>query len=325
MSRRNTTEDLIAAVRSLLDESNTAALSDERDILPALNRAQDVAANLLARHYEAPLLVHSDVPIVPGQREYPIPEDAFEDRLEKVELLLGGLFLPIKRIDYRDASALDSASPSTAASPPRYYSVVGSKYRLLPAGPSSGSLRIWYLKDPEPLVLSQGRITLVNSSSNYIILDQVGDALSTSTAELNCYINIIDGQSGIVKGTLQINSIVGNKITFKSVFGPNDRLSVLNKTIGNSLSAVPVEPDDFLCTIQGTCIPVLRKPFSNYLIQFAVAEMQRKLGGAADIELKVRDELLKLVERSWVGRETSLRVSRNNRNWKVPIRRFYNV
>lgn len=321
MARRLTTEDLIAEVRSMIDESNLVSVRDEEDIIPALNRGQDQAANILARHYEAPLLAYKEVTLTSGQAEYNIPEEAFEQRLEKIEVRVNNLFYPVKRIDYRDATSYESLTTKTNI--PYYYAVIGQKYRLLPSPTSTYPLRIWYLKDPEPLVKNQGRITFVRAELNYLIVDMVGGDLTVSNTDLNCYVNIIDGQTGTVKGTLQIASIQGNKITFKSALGPNDRETVLNKTISTSLSSIPVEQDDYLCTIHGTCIPVLKKPFSNYLIQFAVAEMQRKLGGPADMELKVRQDLEAVVERSWVGRENSLRVSRNNRNWEIPPRRFF--
>lgn len=315
--RRLTTTDLIEEVRSLLDESNRANVSDELDILPALNRAQDVAANILARHYEAPLLAYKSLQLTQGQSEYDIPEDAFEQRIEKCEVYITSVYYPVKRIDYRDITLYETP---TRTNVPYYYAVIGTKFRLLPTPTAVYPLRIWYLKDPEVLVAPQGRITVLNTANNYVVVDQVGTDLTSAMDDLNSFVNIIDGQSGAIKGTLQIQSIAGNKITFKTV---PSRSTVLNKTISTSLPAT-IEQDDFLCTIHGSCIPVFKKPFSNYLIQFAVAEIQRKLGGPADIELKVRDELEKLVERSWVGRENYLRVQKRNRNWQVPSRRYFN-
>lgn len=315
--RRLTTTDLIEEVRSLLDESNRANVSDELDILPALNRAQDVAANILARHYEAPLLTYKSLQLTQGQSEYDIPEDAFEQRLEKCEVYITSVYYPVKRIDYRDITLYETP---TRTNVPYYYAVIGTKFRLLPTPTAVYPLRIWYLKDPEALVAPQGRITVVNTTGNYLIVDDAGTSLTSAMDNLDSYVNIVDGQTGNIKATMQVQSINGNKVTFKS--SPS-RDTVLNKTISGSIPAT-VERDDFVCLIHGTCIPVFKKPFSNYLIQFAVAEIQRKLGGPADLELKVRDELEKIVERSWVGRENFLRVQKRNRNWQVPSRRYFN-
>ena len=49
--------DLIDEVRSMLDEDNRTSVSDTADILPALNRAQNYAANILSRHYESHYLL----------------------------------------------------------------------------------------------------------------------------------------------------------------------------------------------------------------------------------------------------------------------------
>ena len=50
-----TTNDMLEQVRSLIDEDNTVSVTDP-DILNSLNRAQKFALNILARHYEEPLL-----------------------------------------------------------------------------------------------------------------------------------------------------------------------------------------------------------------------------------------------------------------------------
>lgn len=318
MARRVTTEDLIQEVRSMIDESNLVSVRDQEDILPALNRAQAAAANILARHYESPLLAYKDISLSSGEQEFDIPEEAFEERLEKIEVRVNSLFYPVKRIDYRDISAYETISKTNI---PYYYAIVGNKVRLVPNTTGVYSFRLWYLQDPEPLVSSQGRITKVADDKSYVILDAAGPDLTVDNSALNCYVNVVDAQTGKIKGTLQVANIQGSRIYFKSAFGPNDRETVLNKDI---LTAVPatVEPDDMLCLIHGTCIPIM-KAYSNYYVQFAVAEMQRKLGGPADMELRVQQELEKIVERSWVGRETSLRVARVNRNWALPPRRFF--
>ena len=87
-----TVDDLIDQVRSLLDEDNIESVSDSADIIPALNRAQDYASNILARHYEAPLLKKVEITTVSGQEEYFIPEDAMEERIERVEVKVNNQF-----------------------------------------------------------------------------------------------------------------------------------------------------------------------------------------------------------------------------------------
>jgi len=322
-------DNLIAETRSLLDEDNRVSVSDIDDILPALNRAQNYAANILARHYESPMLTKVDVPTVSGQMEYDIPEDAFEQRLEKLEARVGNSFYPLKRIDYRDISLYEN---KTSTSIPYYYVIVGTRFRIIPASNSAYPLRAWYLKDPPPLVTSQGRINIVNAAGNYIIVDAVGEDITTEADQLNSYINVIDAQTGRRKATFQVQNVAGSRINFKTV---PTRSTVLNTAIDTSMSSllantsdeegpdVVIEPDDHICVIKGSCVPFFKKPFSNFLVQYAIAELRRKLGGAAELELRVLEGLEEQVERSWVGQENTRRVKKANGNWGLPIRRYY--
>jgi len=165
-------------------------------ILQVLNRAQDFASNILARHYEDPLLTKTSVTLVNGQAEYDIPEDAFEDRLEKIEVTVNQFQYEVQRISYRDLSVYESNSN---VSVPYYYAIVGRKYRLIPTPTSNNTLRVWYLKDPDQLVVNQGRITSINTASNYVLLDSVGTDLTTESDQLASYVNVIDKQTGKIK------------------------------------------------------------------------------------------------------------------------------
>ena len=327
-----TVDSLIDEVRSMLDEDNRESIRDAEDILPALNRAQNYAANILARHYESPMLAHEEVTTVTNQREYDIPENAFEQRLEKVEVQVNNLFYPLTRISYRDISLYETQSTTSI---PYYYVIVGNRYRILPTSNATYPLRVWYLKDPLRLVQKQGRINIVNTTDNYVILDNVGSDLTTEADNLDSYVNIIDGQTGLRKATLQVKNINGNRINFKT---SPARSEVLNITIDTGLATsglvknqtanqpdVSINPDDFICLIHGTCVPFFKQPFSNFLVQYAIAELRRKLGGPADLELRVLKDLEEQVERSWVGREQSLRVTKKNNSWDLPIRRYYGI
>lgn len=322
-----TADDLISDVRSMLDEENRDSVDTDADILPALNRAQDFATNILARQYDAPLLATTVIQTVNNQQSYDIPEDAFEQRVEKVEVEVNSLYYPVTRIDFRDVSLYETQG---ATSIPYYYAVVGRKIRILPTTNGTYNLRLWYLRDPLPLVQEQGRITLVNEASQYILVDSVGGNLTTETDQLNSYVNFVDGNTGVIKGSMQIKTINDNKITFKT--SPT-RTNVLNRTISTDLAgltddtgqSVTLEPDDYVCVVKGTCIPYLIKPFSNFLIQYAVAEIRRKLGGPADLEERILQKFEQQVERQWVGQEQTTRVSKRNDKWNLPIRRYWGI
>ena len=327
-----TVNDLLDEVRSLLDEDNRISVSDSSDILPALNRAQNYAANILSRHYESPMLRWKTVQTVSGQEEYFIPENAFEQRIEKVEVSVNNFFYPVKRISYRDISSFES--PSTTAVP-YYYAVIANRYRLLPQASAAYPMRIWYLEEPPQLVKSQGRINIVNTANNYVIVDSIGSDLTTEADSLNSYVNIIDAQTGKRKASYQIQNISGNKITFKT--SPT-RTTVLNTQIDTSMVSssllvntdtdnegadVSIEADDFVCIVRGACVPFFKKPFSNFLVEYATAEIIRKLGGDSSQEQKVLQALEEQVERSWVGREQSLRVTQASGAWNSNRRGYF--
>lgn len=317
MSRRLITDDLLAEVRSLIDEINESNIDDVRDLLPALNRAQDYAANLLARRYEEPLLTNKTVTLVPGQAEYPIPEDAFETRLEKVELFLNQFYAEVDRIDFRDLT--DFEAPLTT-NVPYYYAIVGRNYRIVPTPSSAQTMRVWYLKDPLPLVKAQGRV-LSSPVANYLVVDAVGEDLSTNTEDLNSYVNVIDGDTGEIKGALQIQSIdsENHRVTFKAT---PDRTLVLNREVTGDATALSIEPDDYICTIHGSCIPFFKKPIANFMITYAAADIKvNKLNGEPGLLTQQLSLMENQVERLWVGQEQTHRVKLTNRNFGSGSRR----
>jgi len=306
MARRLIVDDLIADVRSRANEQNTETLDDETDILPALNRGYDMAANILARQYEAPLLAYTLVPMVQGTQEYDIPEDAMEHRIERIEVEVAGVYYPVKRLDPREGGVFES--PAQVAIP-YYWEVVGDKYRLLPSVSGTYNLRVWYNKDPLPLVKSQGMITSIGS--NYVILTNEGDALTAEGDQLDSYVNIIDGRTGRLKATMQTQSIVNGKLTFKATPA---RSTVLDLPVVGTIPST-VNRDDYVCLVHGTCIPFMKKPLSNYLIQYAVAELSESLRGNGDYENALLKKFEEAVERSWVGRSSTIQVSSESRIW----------
>jgi hypothetical protein len=316
MAQRITVNELMTAVRQQLNEDSTLSVSDLGDILPALNRAQNYALDILARHYKDPLLASTMIHAVAGQTLYDIPEDAFEMRLLKVEVKVGGNFSELTRIDYLDVALYENTQAMVSI--PMYYNIIGNQFKVLPAASGTYNFRVWYLKDPLPLVSSQGRLNSVNELGNYVIIDEVGQDLSAVSDSLDSFVNIIDGATGATKGVLQIQSIQNNKITFKTV---PTRATVLDVTVSTSLVGLGVQLDDYLCLSSGTCVPFLKKPFSNFLVQFAVAEIVRKLGGDAATEEQVLQKFEQQVERTWVQRPNPLRIQKRNATWAVPIRR----
>jgi hypothetical protein len=307
-----TVNSLIESVRSILDEVNEANLDDEGDLLPSLNRGYDCALSLLAKHYVAPILAYETVSLTSGTQEYPIPKDAIEDRLLKVEIYNNQAYSEIQRVDYSQITPFDTPSRVNF---PYYYTVVGSNYRLLPPPTATYPLRIWYAKHPGTLVQEQGRIEVIGS--NYVLVDEVGDSLSPTG--MAAYINLVDGETGSIKATMQVQSIIGNKITLKAT---PDRSSVYGRDTTGTLPTT-LAKDDLICSAAGSPIPVLRSTVANFLVQFTVAEMTRKLGGEPTIEEKVKSDFEEYLRKMHHGRETYSRVKKRSREWGTTGRRYF--
>lgn len=318
-----TVENLVDEVRAMLDEENADSVSTERDILPSLNRGQDFAFDILARKYQEPILAKTTLDVVGSQEEYDIPENVFEDRIQKMEVMVPSsssgraTFREIQRISYRDISNYESTNKTNV---PYYYCIVGRKIRLIPTPTGTYDIRMWYLRNPEKLKYPQGRITVINTTSNYIVVDSLGSSLTTEADQLGSYVNLIDGQTGEIKGTMQVQVLSDSKITFRST---PTRSTVLNREVSGDLSSLTIGLDDYVSPIDGTCVPYYGKPVSNFLIQFAIAEITRKLGGSADTEEKILEKFEKQVERTWVGRETTLRIKKKAASWGTPINRWW--
>lgn len=309
MPRFKTVDDLISEVRSLIDEDNQSNIKDSDDILPSLNRAQSYAFNILARHYEEPLLSYTETTVSAGVQEIPIPENIFEDRIEQVEFYNNaGFYYELRRISYRDISRYESTSSTDV---PAGYALYGRKIRFPTPPTGSYNMRIWYLREPDTLLKSQGRITKVGA--DYLVVDSLGSDVDTVEDSLGNYINVIDGQTGEYKQTLQVNLTSGNKLTIRSVA---TRSPVLNRVVSTSIDS-EVETDDYICLVEGSCVPFFMYPIHNFMVQYASNEMKRKIGTSdTQLEEQLKREFEKQVERSWVGREQALRIKPISRSFR---------
>lgn len=327
-----TTQNLVDEVRSLLDELNGESVDTVKDILPSLNRAQDFAFDVYTRVYPEPILMPLEndpttglgpgITVNGGQNDYTIPDTIFEDRVLKVEFAIpagngvGRSFREVQRISYRDLSNYESASRTNL---PYYYCIFGRTIRFVPNPTGTYQPRLWVLRNPEKLVLPQGRVTKVNAGSGYAVLDSVGPDLTPESDQLGSYVNWVNGRTGEIRATLQLATITENRVGFRAV---PMRTSVLGRTV---VGTVPSDgdPDDYLCLAEGTCVPYFGKPTANFMIQFGTAEITRKLGGDAATQEQVVQKFEQQVERTWVGRERQTRVQKRSQNWGVPTRRWY--
>lgn len=316
MARKlQTVQDLADTVRSRIDELNRDTIDDVRDILPALNRALEYAVDIYARQYPDPYLASTTIALEAGEDEYQLPEDAYEDRVVKVDLLYNSYFYSdIQRISYRNLADYETNNVNTE---PYYYAMVGRTIKLVPVPSSGYSMRVWYVKNPNQLVLPQGRITVVNTANNYVVVDSVGSDISTESDQLSNFVNIINARTGEVRGTFQVLSTDDTRITIRTT--PN-RTEVLGHEVLDSLVDVGVKEDDYVCLATGTCVPYLSSPTSNFLIQYSIAELSRQLGINSVEEEQVLDKFEKQVKTTWAGREPTMRVNKRSNIYGTPMR-----
>lgn len=327
MARSITTRGLIEAVRSLIDEANEAEIDDNIDILPSINRGFDDALDILSRKYPDALIKAIDVDIADGvDGVYPIPADAFQERIEKVETKLHGYFHEIKRIDYRDITLYDTPQP---VSTPYYYAVIGPEFKIVPPPTGIQGMRVWYIPEAGPLVPEYGRITAINKTNpteQYIRLTDMQDVdqLSSDMDSLSAYVNLIDGRSGRIKATMQISKVVNSQVYLASAPIADARQTVEGRTV---VYAIPdsVTKDDYLCPVEGTCIPPMRSPLTNFLISYASAEIKAlKLEGDPGVVFQMLSRFEERIDKTWVRRESSLRVGKSSRIWSPRARSLWN-
>lgn len=316
-----TVSDMMATIRSKLQEHNNTKVSDD-EILYALNAGQDFAFDIIARRYPDSI-AKIQTATLNSDNTITIPEDAFEQRLTRVYRVTNGEYsTPLERVDYREAD--DFVGQQGA---PTHYAVLKNKVSLLPSqNITSYTYKIAYVQDLEPLVKDQGRIeTVVLAADNgddagnaAIVVNSLGTSLTNDASNINRFVNIVDGTTGLIKCSLEVKTINTStkRITFKA--NPT-RSTVLNKTISDDLST-DVEVDDYICIITGSCVPYFRKPSSNFILQFATTEIKRSVGMDAqqeEVALRKYEEQLEKINSK---RESTDRVFRRRRTRRLDRR-----
>jgi hypothetical protein len=304
-----TTDDIMAQVRDQLQETNITTVSDET-ILRAINRGVDYAWNVYVRHYPDPLIVRSPVTSIDADGTFQIPDDAFEQRLQKVELEQAGIVYELERINYRRTTPYRN---NVIGSRPVYYAIRGRTVELLPKPGSAFNFHAYYVRRPDRLRLQQGQVasfTAAGAGDASIVVDSVGSTLSTDDP-YSKYVNFVDGKTGEIRGSAEIKTIDGQQITFKQT---PTRSTVLGRSISGDIPS-DLGVDDYITDIRGSCVVFLQQPTSNFLIQYAVSEIRRALGYDTGIEKSALAEFEAQVEHTWAGREASMRVKPSNRVW----------
>ncbi len=309
MSEVITTDQLIQEVRDQSDEHNERSPEDDH-IVRLLNRGQRIVGQVLARSYPDPL-VKRDTLSIDSSGYNDIPSDCFEDRILSIEITIpGSTPVETRRRSYRDATRLATAA---SVAIPSEWDIEGRRIRWLqtPTGVYEG--RVWYVRKLLPLVKQQGKITTVGAT--YVIVDTAGDDLSSSSDEVESYVNIVNRQTGEVRASFQISSISNGTITFRA---SALRSTVAGQTISGSASLATsgASVDDYVCIVTGTCVPYFADGISHYLVEYAVSELARSHADPqAQLSQTVLRDMEGRVETTGSGRELTERVKHRSTQW----------
>lgn len=310
----DTVNDLIQEIRDQADEHNKEGPLTDDAILRVLNRGLLIANGILARQYPDPLLKRKEFnPGTPTE----IPYDCYGDMVEYIEISVPGGPFETRRRMYRDATRL--FSPATT-SIPRNWDIEGRAIRWFQAPSGTYPATMWYVRKLDKLVKSSGRITSVGS--NYLIVDELTGVTSESDQK-NSYINVINGMTGEVKGTFQINAITGQKVTLRSV-PIRSEVGYREVTSSDKLSEVNIrEGDDYISIVDGSCVPFFRDELLVMLVQYCVAEISRSSGSAKpEYEKELAQYAEKRLASTWAGREQVMRVKNRAPQWRLSFRRL---
>lgn len=304
-----TVDDMVNEVRDQLDESNTEDVTTP-DILQALNRGQRKAANILAKHCKDLLLATTTVTST-GSSDLDVPEAAFGRRIDQITVTRNSLEYPLTRVSYRD---LHKYTSSAIVQVPSVYALKGRQFVVKPTPQTGVAFNVWYTKAPETLVLQQGRVTSVSVAGTYVLVDALGSDLTTATDTLGAFVNVVDAQTGEIKVSLQTLALAtaSKKVSFKT--SGLTLSSVYNRTIATAIPTT-VEVNDYVCAIQGTCVPDLPDSCLDYVVQYAVFEIRRRMGEPVQDEGSMLKELEKDIETQWAGRESASRITNKARHW----------
>lgn len=318
-----TAEDLLLQVREQSDEYNTDDISDTL-ILRALSRGQQKLTSMASAKSSSIFITECILS----------PED-FTGNVATIPPIFPAYKVLAVEAHYSNRSAIKlQARAFSALTPwkvgnswggvPAVYSIAGNKLTVSPGINSISHISVILQVRPLPLVKSLGRVSNIDDiATNVFSIVEWNDGLTTEIDDLNCFLNIVDPLTGIVKGTVQINSLDEDATSIEISSSPL-RSKVFGLTVSSSLEDIDIALDDEICLAKGTCVPYLMEDFSNYLISFATLEIKRSLGENVEAEYANLKEMEEEVKRSWAGTPGIMRVKHTNKNWrKLSLRHLF--
>lgn len=306
-----TTTELIDEIRSLADEHNTAAWTDDR-VLAAANRGLRYVVSKLVEDYPEPLLVRAEIATTSYDADegLEIPDDCYENRVVYVQMDTPGRPTPVEARTSRTIGAheYDSSVAVPAAWYPR-------KRRVVLAPPPNGTYAalLDYVQKPDPLVPVWGRVTSVGAT--YIVVDDLSTDVSSAGDEVESYVNVVDGSTGEIRGTFQVGHLEGGKLTLRAT--PVASTKMGRAVSGSaSISTLGVAEDDYICHVRGTCVTQFGDMFSSYVVDYAAACISRALAEAtASISEAIARRAKEDAAQQRAGRGATRRIKNRSRVW----------
>jgi hypothetical protein len=299
-----TVDGLIEDTRQLLDEDNTESVSDGK-ILKQLNIAARSLYHTVAKQYDQ-MYMEKAAFTTDGTAFLDIPTDAFGRRVEFITYSNGFEQIRIEAVapsKLRRHSTIRSNYPSC-------YTTARNSIELFPIPGSGLTGYIHYMKKPSTLVKSMGRI--VDATSSVLTLDSLGDDITTDVDTLGAFFNVVDPNTGLIKGTFQAAAIdsTANELTIKTT-GLN-RTSVYGSTIGTSLTDI-ASVDDYICVVGGTCVVEMLSDYADYISYMAMSLIKGSLRvPLSQVEMDTLAQLKQTAETLWSGRENDNKVTNKN-------------
>lgn len=317
MSRGQTISNILDELRAAVEEENSVQIQDDYNLLPILNRAHRKAYEILTQAYPEPLLDYRDIAV--STREFNLPENIYQDKLHKLYWIdsTGKKLGECSKAGVHQFSDEDSVGELGW---PSSYVIFGRKIRFS-ADPSS-TLRMWYMNELERLNEPIATIDGVTGTDT-LQISELDASYNFTGGRTSSYVNIVDGQTGLIKATVQVRSSSTDTIVIRS---SPDRTLVLNRDISSDLTAltdskgdvITVNADDYVCDIKGVCVLPYWDLVADFMTQYSIAELKRELGYAYDVDQQLVTAFkVDMRKAALAGRDAPFVIRRRNAIWNT--------
>lgn len=313
--RGDNIDNLAAEIKSEVDEYNEISIDIDLDLIPLFNRANSKAWEILVRSYPDPILEPYTVTYTAGSDTVDLPEHLFGDRVKLI--VWEGSNNNRVVVDTLSLRQLQKRKSNFSTVAPDLAAFYGRKiiFSHIIAN-TTLTLTVWAARQPDHLVRPFGRIISTNSSSSEIYITDVNTSYDVTVGD-GAYLNIVDGATGEIKGSIQASTFNGTD-TVKYKTSP-DYTTVLDRTISNDIS--DANRDDYLCYVRGTCVIPCADLIRNFIYQYALSRIKRnKLGQPYDVDSKIVGDLEADLRRASMGRANKLRIEQKESVWSFGSR-----